>query len=164
MVRNGADVELRILGGGDPQTLRAQAARLQISDRVSFDGTLPAGAPVRRWLDQLDIYAQPSLTEGLPRGLIEAMSRGLPAAASNVGGIPELLEDRFLFRPDDVGTLSDILMAFFASPSLRYDAGQLNCRVAAQYCSDILNEKRDRFLSDIRFGLASKSTLFSSSR
>lgn len=49
------------------------------------------------WLDNIDLYIQPSKTEGMPRALIEAMSRGLPSVGTKVGGITELLEGRYTF-------------------------------------------------------------------
>jgi glycosyltransferase involved in cell wall biosynthesis len=152
LVRNGADIELRILGSGDPKALLAQAEQHQIPDRVFFDGTLPAGAAVHGWLDQLDIYAQPSLTEGLPRALIEAMSRGLPAVASNVGGIPELLGADYLFQPDDPVALADRLKTLIISPSRRAYAGRANVEKAAGYQSVILDARRTDFLRVVKNG------------
>jgi len=68
--------QYRILGEGDPARLAAQAQACGLGDQVLFDGVLPAGDAVARWLDEVDIYLQPSFQEGLPRGLIEALSRG----------------------------------------------------------------------------------------
>ena len=46
----------------------------------------------------MDIYVQPSLQEGLPRSVIEAMSVGLPCIGSDVAGIPELLDKEWVFK------------------------------------------------------------------
>ena len=78
------DVEYRLAGGGDPTALRELAQRLGVAEQVAFAGSLPHDA-VFSWLDGLDLYIQPSLQEGLPRALIEAMSRGLPAFAAHTG-------------------------------------------------------------------------------
>ena len=77
------DVEYRLAGGGDPTALRELAQRLGVAEQVAFAGSLPHDA-VFSWLDGLDLYIQPSLQEGLPRALIEAMSRGLPAFAAHL--------------------------------------------------------------------------------
>ena len=51
------------------------------------------------WLkNDIDVYIQPSLQEGLPRALIEAMSVGLPCIGSDVAGIPELLDSKCVFN------------------------------------------------------------------
>ena len=50
------------------------------------------------WLENdVNIYIQPSLQEGLPRSVIEAMSFGIPCLGSSIAGIPELLESNCLF-------------------------------------------------------------------
>ena len=61
-----------------------------LSAHVEFLGQRDL-AGVREALDSAHLFVLPSLTEGLPRALLEAMARGLPAVATNVGGIPELL-------------------------------------------------------------------------
>ncbi|MDD3519038.1 MAG: glycosyltransferase, partial [Chromatiales bacterium] len=61
------DCRLRILGSGDPEPWRRLAQGFGIADAVTFDGVLPSGEPVLDWLDEIDVYLQPSLQEGLPR-------------------------------------------------------------------------------------------------
>ena len=56
-------------------------------------------------MDTLDLYIQPSNTEGLPRALIEAMSRGCPCVGSDAGGIPELLASPCIFKKKNIGDL-----------------------------------------------------------
>ncbi len=104
-VESGADVRLEIVGPGDTEALEALAHRLRVSDRVRFLGVLPAGEPIFSFLDGVDVYVQTSFQEGLPRGLIEAMSRALPALGSNAGGTNELLPDEWLHTPGDAATL-----------------------------------------------------------
>ncbi|MBJ2152692.1 glycosyltransferase [Paracoccus sp. IB05] len=93
--------EYRILGEGD----RAQFNGSAIADYLKFDGVLPGGKPVLDWLDHVDIYLQPSFQEGLPRALIEAISRGCLCLGSTAGGIPELLAAERLHKPGDVKQL-----------------------------------------------------------
>ena len=50
------------------------------------------------YYDSLDIYVQPSKQEGLPRAVIEAMSRGCPVIGTSIAGIPELIPKVCLFR------------------------------------------------------------------
>ena len=60
-----------------------------------FCGSIPH-KDVFNWLDEIDIYVQPSKVEGLPRAVIEAMSRGCCCIGTDVGGIPELIPEQFL--------------------------------------------------------------------
>jgi len=152
LVHEGADIELRVLGSGDPKALLFRAQQHHIQDRVFFDGTLPTGSAVYRWLDQLDIYAQPSFTEGLPRALIEAMSRGLPAVASDVGGIPELLENQHLFPAGDSCALAERLNFFIFSHSRRACAGRLNIKKSQKYLGNVLDIRRTKFLLALKEG------------
>ncbi len=91
------DIEYQLVGGGDKSRLSQMAADAGIGDRVKFLGSLPHDS-IFEWLDTIDIYIQPSNLEGMPRALIEAMSRGVPCLGSHVGGIPELLEPDYMFK------------------------------------------------------------------
>lgn len=100
------DFEFNILGGGDQQKWRDAAKYYGVASQTVFCGILTSGAAVNSWLDEMDLYIQPSLVEGLPRALVEAMSRGCPALGSSVGGIPELLDTECLHQPGDAGALA----------------------------------------------------------
>ena len=100
---------LNILGGGDPQTYKALAIRLGVENRVIFHGTLPPGDAVKEWLKGIDIYIQPSRTEGLPRATIEAMSVGCPTVTSNVIGLKELTSEAYQHKPGDYKTLAKLI-------------------------------------------------------
>ena len=139
----------RILGGGNQTPWRELAMRHGLADRVIFDGTLPAGEPVRQWLDGIDIYLQPSLREGLPRALIEAMSRACPAVASNVAGIPELLPQEFMHTPGDVARLAE-LVERVAVPSIRADMATRNWKRAQDFTLPRLEKIRGEFWGAFR--------------
>lgn len=108
--------EYRVLGEGDPGAYRAMADRMGLAKHVHFDGVLPAGSAVATWLDGIDVYLQPSFQEGLPRALIEALSRGCLAIASTAGGTPELLPQDRLHRPGDAARLGQLIAEIVAQP------------------------------------------------
>ncbi|WP_052263375.1 glycosyltransferase [Geobacter pickeringii] len=84
------DVRLVILGeGGLRPALEAKIGSLGIADRVLMPGYV---ADARNYLGLFSILAMPSLTEGLPMVLLEAMQAGVPVVASAVGGIPRVLD------------------------------------------------------------------------
>lgn len=87
------NLELHFLGAGDKEKWVKLSEKYGVKEKIFFDGTLPSGQKVYEWMDDLDIYLIPSLTEGLPRALVEAMSRACPALGTNAGGIPELIGD-----------------------------------------------------------------------
>lgn len=87
-----------IIGAGDQSYLRSITERYKVTDLVEFKGSVTHDK-VFSWLeDDVDIYIQPSLQEGLPRSVIEAMSFGIPCIGSDVAGIPELLNKECIFR------------------------------------------------------------------
>ena len=83
------NIEYQLVGGGSKNKLEKLAKKLNVEDKIVFVGTLPHDK-VFDWLDMIDIYIQPSNQEGLPRALVEAMSRACPCIGSSTGGIPEV--------------------------------------------------------------------------
>lgn len=138
-------VEFRVLGAGDAAPWRREAQQLGVADLVRFDAPLPGGQPVYDWLDEVDVYLQPSLHEGLPRALIEAMHRGCPALGSRCAGIPELLDDRCLVRPGDHRALAGLMLEASADAGWRRHAATRNWEAARPYAAGRLAEKRRRF-------------------
>src|SRR5205823_160349 len=96
---------------------------LGIADAVKFTGWVgPSGK--RALLESAAVFALPSYDEALPLSLLEAMSAGVPAVVSPVGGIPEVVVDGvsgLLVAPGDVATLER-----------RGDARQLAARLLAR--------------------------------
>ena len=142
------NVELKVLGNGDSSRWEQLASDLGVSDITTFCGTLPSGLPVLNWLDSIDIYIQPSFQEGVPRAMIEAMSRGCPALGSSAGGIPELLDEEFLHRPGDSKRLAEQVIGLATSCRRKTEAAKKNFEVSSGYTSEILSERRRNFWGD----------------
>lgn len=134
--------ELRVLGKGDPSRYINMAYKLGVGEKVKFVGSLPSGDAVLSWLDDIDIYLHPSRTEGLPRALIEAMSRGCPSLATNVGGIPELLPNECMIKVGDTDSLARKMTILAANKEMRAMMAEKNFLVARQYCKEDLDKKR----------------------
>lgn len=106
------DFNLRLLIVGDGpeyQELQDLAEALGLSDRVALVGFQ---AEPQRWLSAFDIFALPSLTEGTPMALLEAMAAQRPIVATNVGGVPDVVtdgEDGLLVAPGDARGLAEAL-------------------------------------------------------
>ena len=104
---------LRIVGGGDPQyvsELSRMALRLGIRDAMEFAGVIPNGSQLWREFEEAKALVCPSLSEGFPRVLYEAMALGAPIVSTAVGGIPDLLTDgvhALLVPPANAERLAD---------------------------------------------------------
>jgi glycosyltransferase involved in cell wall biosynthesis len=110
---------LLIVGDGpERQVLEARAHELGLSGYVYFAGYLADVYPALR---AVDVCAIPSLSEGLPYVLLEAMAMGKPVVASAVGGLAETLnhcENGVLVRPNDGQALTNALVSVLADPHL----------------------------------------------
>ena len=95
--KKGYNIEYQLVGSGDSKMLNKIAERFNIEESIKYLGPKPH-SEIFKWLDEIDIYIQPSNVEGLCRALIEAMSRACPCIASSVGGNKELLDPKDLFK------------------------------------------------------------------
>ncbi len=104
--------------------LRQLASELGITSHVMFLG---ARQDVPECLAVFDLFAFPSINEGMGRALIEAMAVGLPVVASRVGGIPDIVEDGkngVLVPPMDEGPLADAVLGLLRDPQRRGAYGE----------------------------------------
>ena len=138
----GIACEYHLIGGGDQRRLQALAASLGVSAHVRFHGSV-RHADIFSLLDEMDIYVQPSRQEGLPRAVIEAMSRGMPALGAKTGGIPELLPSDRVFKPGDTPAVLKILASMLQTSALEIDAKR-NFQESMRYTKDRLADERSR--------------------
>lgn len=118
---------VRVAGTG-PQLPEARACvrELGLDEVCEFVGfyTEPLGRSV--FMQSLDVFVLPSLAEGTPNSLIEAMAHGLPVIASDVGGIADLVtpDAGLLVPPGDAAALCDAMRRLASDPSLRASMGR----------------------------------------
>jgi colanic acid/amylovoran biosynthesis glycosyltransferase len=133
-ILRGRSVEskLWLAGQGElRQELQEQVETLGLLDKVAFLGQLPH-------IKLLDLYSQgkiamvvlPSLHEGIPVSLIEAMAYGVPVISTVAGGTPELLERGagLLVPPEDPLALADAIERLVRDPELRKQLGETGRR------------------------------------
>jgi glycosyltransferase involved in cell wall biosynthesis len=113
------DTGLVVVGDGPLRDdLLAQARELKVDGRVRFIGTIPK-QQVPTYLRACDVFVLNSSYEGLPHVLLEAMIAGLPVIATNVGGIPEVIDDQvngLLIPPQDPKALKEALLRLRSDP------------------------------------------------
>jgi glycosyltransferase involved in cell wall biosynthesis len=124
------------------------AKRLGVENQVHFLG-LKVHDEVWAWLDQLDIYVQPSKQEGLPRALIEAMSRGCICMGSTTAGIPELLDPQYIFNNGDVGQICEILQNIMSNQH-KQDCVIRNYEKSKEFDIDLLNTRRQGLFEEYK--------------
>jgi len=105
------DIRLLCAGEGDRGAVRRHAEQLGMADAVTFTGWVgPSGK--RALFENAAVFALPSYEEAMPMSLLEAMAAGVPAIATPVGGVPEVMVDGvsgFFVAPGDTATLQRLL-------------------------------------------------------
>ena len=143
----GLSFEYHLAGNGSSDRLKAIAEKEGVASSVFFHGSMPH-SKILEFMDDLDVYVQPSKQEGLPRATIEAMSRGCLCLGSRIAGIPELLEPEFLFSKGDVQGIAGILSRI--TPEKQVAQANRNYETAKEYDKDILNKRRTQFILEFK--------------
>ncbi len=131
-------LHLRIAGDGPLRNaLEALVAELDVATHVEFLGTVN---DMNSFYKGLDIFVLPSVQEGLPLALLEAMSFGKPTIATRVGAVPEVLNSAdigLLAVPRNVEQLTVAILALARDQKRRKKMGQrARTRVLEQFSLD----------------------------
>jgi glycosyltransferase involved in cell wall biosynthesis len=104
------------------------AESLGMGGRAMFPGQRPHGE-IPLWMNAADVFCLPSIREGRPNVILEAMSCGVPVAASKVGGIPEIMSKTCgaLFAPGDIYGIKQKLEHILSAP---WDRGAIRAKTA----------------------------------
>lgn len=117
-------LHLVLLGQGEEEPiLRELSEELCLTDSITFVGMVD---DVRPYLDAADIFALPSLAEGISNSMLEAMSCGIACIATRVGGTPDVLNngDCGLMVPiNNIEELADALVRLALNPDERASLG-----------------------------------------
>jgi glycosyltransferase involved in cell wall biosynthesis len=113
--------DLRVLianEGPEEETLRKEIGALGLEGTVTLTGSLD---DVRAFLSALDYFVMPSLSEGFPNAMLEAMAMSRPVVATDVDGMGEMLahgEDALLVPPADADAMADALRRLLGDDEL----------------------------------------------
>jgi len=141
LVSNGVSVRLTIVGeGNDQPRLQEQVDLLGLRGTVTFKGYMRR-EELAHEMRKADLYVSGSEQEGFSLALLEALSSGLPAVVTNVGGVAEVIrEDQTGYV---CGSRSQVEMAgLIRRASERMDAMREECRrVASLYSSELVSAR-----------------------
>lgn len=155
--KKGLNLKCQIVGDGRMRDeLKRLSHDLGIADSISFLGKV-SRPEVLTILDGSDLYLLPSRQEGLPRSIIEAMSRGLLVISTDIGGIPELLCPEALVRPGDPQALADKVLEFVTNQKSLRRMIKANVIHARDYNCAALQPRRVKFYQAVA-ALVSKSS------
>ena len=160
LARDNRPFTLRIVGSGQEETsLRGLAADLGIESHVEWAGRVSHGPDLFKEFDSATVFVLPSLSEGSPAAIAEAMARGIPVVASRVGGIPDLVKENetgLLVDAGDSRQLADAILKLMSDSEMRVTFA-ISAR--AEVASHTLQDQYRKMLAILRekFPLATKS-------
>lgn len=151
LMENGVAVHALIVGHGPVRDeLHNTIRQFSLDQHVSLVGHAPDPRP---YYAAMDVFVLPSLREGLPNVLLEAMAMAVPVVATRVGGIPQLVHDGetgVLISPGDDRALADAVKQLMGDPVRAATLGESARRyVKTHYSFDRRMERLERILEDL---------------
>ncbi|MGO1368555.1 glycosyltransferase [Senegalia sp. (in: firmicutes)] len=117
------DIYLYLVGDGEEkEKLKTLVKEKGLEKRIIFKGYVPLGEMLFEIYRESDIFILPSISEGTPRVLIEAMANGMPVIATDVGGIPYTIKDGYnglLIKPEESNELFTAITRVILDRELR---------------------------------------------
>ncbi len=149
--KSGVNAKYVLIGSGDKARLMNLAEKYGVKDNVVFAGELSLD-DVFNTIDRCDFYIQPSLQEGLPRSVIEAMSRACPSLGARTAGIPELISEECIFERKSAKGIYDTIMALLSKPKLN-ELAKLNFEESKKYTNEVLEQRRNAYFDYVKESL-----------
>lgn len=143
---------LMLVGDGQERRgLQGLVEESDMEDAVTFVGEVP-NEKVPEYMAAADVLVLPSLSEGFPVTILEAMAAGLPVVATRVGGLTEIVEDGengFLVEPRSPQETADRLCLLLADDSLRERISRNNREKAKAYSWDRVADRLEALYQEI---------------
>ncbi len=143
----GINVTYYLAGSGKQEYLYKFAQAAGVSDNLIFLGRLSIEKIFEK-LDDIDIYIQPSLQEGLPRSVIEALSRACPVMGARTAGIPELMDSECVFDRRSEKSIAKAVEKVIGNGLEKYAKNSFEN--SKKYHNDVLDDRRNRYFEIIR--------------
>jgi glycosyltransferase involved in cell wall biosynthesis len=151
LIESGYNANVKFIGDGPGVSFfKKYTNELNLSQNINFVGRIYDKFELLEEISKCDLFLFPSHSEGLGRVNIEAQAAGLPCLASNVGGIVELFDNKYLFDPLDVEGFANKIIRLINNPSEMEEMSMANIENAKKYTKEIMIEKRNEFYGKLR--------------
>lgn len=147
VIDKGCDVHLHVVGPTNDlhylKYLQELAKKMEVREHVEFIGSIPDDALLNEYAE-CSIFVLPSSIESNPIVLLEAMASGKPVIATNVGGIPYMIEDGkngFLVNYGDIEGLAEKILKLVNDKKLRDFIAENGKKTAMKYSWENISEE-----------------------
>jgi glycosyltransferase involved in cell wall biosynthesis len=155
VVKNHPDVMLYLIGDdqGEQQKILMLIHKLNLNNHVKFFGAIPNDETIK-YMAAADIFVLPSLREGFPNVLLEAMAVGLPIICTNVDGLPEIVnngQNGFLVDPENPEQISKNLEVLLDNKEIYDNISKFNIEYVKKYSiENTIKKLEDVYMSCIK--------------
>ncbi len=143
-----------LIGEGSTEDFEEEIDKLGVKGKIKFLGYCPDRGALKEWLKRIDIYIQPSISEGLPRATIEAMSFACPCVATNVAGLPDLLDEKYLIEPRDHVALAKKIYWLTRNVEAAKEAACKNFEKSKEFRRELRDKKMSAFFDEIKMNIS----------
>ena len=144
--KRGINVKYYLAGKGSNEYLKKVAVKNGVEESVIFLGPLKKEEVLEK-MQNVDFYIQPSLQEGLPRSMIEAMSCGCVCLGARTAGIPELIDSEFVFKRKSVNSIVKKILHTLDCNLV--EISSINTKNSENYFEEKLNKRRFNYYQKI---------------
>ena len=149
LAKLGKEYRFELVGDELPESLLPEIQKEHVDGQMTFFGYWNDKDRIKGWLKSLDVYVQPSLSEGLPRATIEAMAVGCPCVATNIAGLPDILDKEYLIPPRDSDALAEKIKWLAENRAEAKKAAEKNFQKAKEFEQTVRDKKMDEFYYQI---------------
>lgn len=157
--RSLPNANLLIVGSGsDRDKLKILVQKLNLQECIHFTGKV-SNEKIPGYMAKADLFVLPSLSEGFPLVIAEAMASGLPIVTTNVGGLPEIVKDGengFIVEPKNPEALAEKIILLLNNRDLCENISNINKENAKNYSWNEITDKLEKtyqeaYLKRVRF-------------
>lgn len=159
------DVKTKLLlvgDGAERERLEQLVKELELTKNVMFVGRV-SNEDIPKFLTMSDILVLPSLTEGFPNTILEAMASGLPIIATNIRGIPEIIkngENGFLVESKNPEAIAEKILSLFENNELRKTISKKNKEDVKRYSWEDTTKKIEDIYQSVKNTSKSQRNIF----
>lgn len=145
--KEGFNFQYYLIGGGSTNRLEKYAKKYHVLNQIKFVGQLKHEDLIEK-LKEIDIYIQPSDAESHGRAILEAFSVGCPVIGSSTGGIPELVDSKYVFKRKNVNDLTQKMRKMLEENEVQQQAKR-NFEFCEKFLYNKLEKERQNFYNKI---------------